>query len=68
MAAKCPAPKPLVYCSGDASGAIQDHIVSICTHPSRDLVGVGDIAGKITLYVKYLLLLSTFYLHMCLAS
>lgn len=40
-----PAPKPLVY----SGGVSEAHIVSICAHPSRDLLGVGDIVGKITL-------------------
>lgn len=49
------APIPLIYCSGsgdEVRGELQDHIVSISSHPSRDLLGVGDIVGNITLYVS----------------
>lgn len=64
MAAASPAPKPLIYCNSDVSGRVQDHIVSVCAHPSRDLVGVGDIVGKITLYEISVFTSVDHYLHM----
>lgn len=42
-------PHPLVY-GADSREVLADHIVAICCHPTRDLLGVGDIVGKITLY------------------
>lgn len=45
-------PEPLIYSRGGDSEVLEEHIVSICTHPSRDLLAVGDIVGKITLYVR----------------
>lgn len=38
-------PSTRLYCESE------DHIVSISTHPSQDILAVGDIGGKITLYV-----------------
>lgn len=36
-------PSTPLYCESE------DHIVSISTHPSQDILAVGDIGGKITL-------------------
>lgn len=47
-----PCPEPLIYSRGGESEILEDHIVSICTHPSRDILAVGDIVGKITSYVR----------------
>ena len=43
-------PHTLVYCPPCGPDVLQDNVVSISAHPTQDLLAVGDIAGKITMY------------------
>jgi hypothetical protein len=56
------APKPLIYGGASGDQGVGGHIVSITTHPSRDILGVGDIVGKITLYVNSVFTVDDLYL------
>lgn len=51
------APKPLLLSS-------EDQIVSSNVHPTQNVLAVGDIAGKLTVYYFECMLLSTFTKHL----